>query len=266
MSADTGRAQGDFKVTVLGTSPAWTNPNGACSGYLVSCGSDNVLVECGSGVLGRVRARLALDELAGVVISHLHPDHFIDLVSLCYGLKYGGLRKGARLSLHAPPGAREYLSELGRVIEGDPRFFEDTYDLKEYDPALPLQIGSLVFRFREVKHYIPSYAMAIEAGRRLVFSGDAASCEALLELARGADLFLCEAGVDSREEDDPNPAQRGHMTAAEAADLARRAGVARLLLTHYRCNPGRNGHLLAEASAAFGGPTELAEEGRSYSV
>jgi ribonuclease BN (tRNA processing enzyme) len=251
---------------VLGASPAWPNPNGACSGYLVSSGSDNVLVECGSGVVARLRARLGLDELAAVVVSHLHPDHFIDLVSLRYGLKYGGLRTDPRLPLYAPPGAGEFLSQLGRVIEGDAGFFDGTYNVKEYDPALPLQIGSLIFRFREVKHYIPSYAMAIQAGRRLVFSGDAAACEALLELARGADLFLCEAGVESWEEDDPNPAQRGHMTAAEAADLARRAGAARLLLTHYRWNPGRNGRLLAEASAAFGGPTEFAEEGRSYNV
>jgi ribonuclease BN (tRNA processing enzyme) len=79
-------------------------------------------------------------------------------------------------------------------------------------------------------------------------------------------LFLCEAAYHDRDEDDPDPARRGHMTPVEAAQLARRAGVTRLLLTHYRSVPERDGELLAEASAAFGRSIEFAEEGRTYTV
>jgi ribonuclease BN (tRNA processing enzyme) len=260
------RGVSDFNLTVLGASPAWANPGGACSGYIAACGPDRVLLECGFGVLGRLRERLPLDQLSAVVISHLHADHFMDLVPLRYGLKYGRLRADPRLPLYAPPGATEFFARLGRALDGDPHFFDHTYHLKEYSPEAPLEIGSLTFQFRKVKHYVPSYAMAIRAGRKLVFSADAAPCEALRDLARGADLFLCEAAIDRREEDDPDPRHRGHMTAVEAGAVAHEAGVRRLLLTHFRSNADRNGQAVDGARDVFGGPTELALEGRSYEV
>lgn len=256
----------ELSVRVLGASPAWPNPGGACSGYLVSSGSDHVLIECGIGVLARLRACLPLDQLAAVIISHLHADHFMDLVPLRYGLKYGGLRSDPRLPLYAPPGAAAFFAGLGRALDGDPSFFDATFALREYEPGTPLHIGSLTIHFQRVKHYVPSFAMAVEADRKLAFSADAAPCAALANLARGADLFLCEAALNGPEEDDPDPNNRGHMTALEAARLARQAGVQRLLLTHYRSSPERNGHLLDEAKGVFGGPTELAKEGQSYSV
>ena len=118
----------ELRLTVLGCSPAWANPGGACSGYLVSNGDDHVLVECGFGILSRLRQRLPLERLRAVVISHLHADHFMDLVPLRYGLKYGGLRGGATLPLIVPPTAKNerYLrakqEKLGHLLglEGAP--------------------------------------------------------------------------------------------------------------------------------------------------
>ena len=255
----------DLWLKVLGAGPAWANPGGACSGYLVSHGDDHVLVECGFGILSRLREALALDQLRGVVISHLHADHFMDLVPLRYGLKYGRLRSDPGLPLYAPPGATEFFARLGKALDGDERFFDATYRLEEYSPDEPLRLGSLTFGFRRVKHYIPSYGMTIRSGRLLAYSADAAPCPAVGELARGADLFVCEAALNGREDDDPNPDNRGHMTALEAAELARQSGAARLLLTHYRWDSNRE-EVLGAARDAFGGPTEFAVEGRTYTV
>jgi ribonuclease BN (tRNA processing enzyme) len=256
----------NFTVTVLGASPAWPNAGGACSGYLVSNGSDVVLIECGFGILSRVRERLELDQLKAVIISHLHADHFMDLVPLRYGLKYGALRSDPSLPLFAPPGATEFFARLGGALDNDPHFFDGTFNLNEYQPDRPLEIGSLTLEFRQVKHYVPSYAMAIHAGKKLAYSADAAPCPVLTEVASKADLFLCEAAIESTKDDDPSPSHRGHMTAVEAADIARLAGARRLLLTHYRANGTRDGALAAEARSVFGGPAEFAEEGRTYSV
>jgi ribonuclease BN (tRNA processing enzyme) len=255
-----------LSVTVLGASPAWANPGGACAGYLVRSGPDNVLLDCGSGTLGRLRCCLALDDLAAVCISHLHADHFIDLISLRYGLKYGGLRADPHLPLFAPPGAGEFFAGLGRALDGDPHFFDGTFELIEYRPGERTELGQLSLEFRAVKHYIPAYGLAIENERRLVYSGDAAPSPALADLARGADLFLCEAAITSPSQDDPNPANRGHLTALEAATLAREAGVARLLLTHYRANPECAPALARAATLAFGRPVEFACEGQEYQV
>lgn len=256
---------GELRLKVLGAGPAWPNPGGACSGYLVSAGEDHVLVECGFGTTARLREALPLDRLRAVVISHLHADHFMDLVPLRYGLKYGGLRSDPRLPLYAPPGSATFFATLGRALDGDEHFFDGTYRLHEYDPDTPLRIGPLGFRFRRVKHYVPSYAMAITAGSTLAFSADAAPCPSLVELARGADLFLCEGAINRREDDDPNGDSRGHMTPLEAAEIGREAGAARMLLTHYRWDANRD-EVLEPARAAFGGPIEFAVEGRTYPV
>jgi ribonuclease BN (tRNA processing enzyme) len=255
-----------FTITVLGAGPAWANPGGACSGYLLRSGGSNVLLECGFGIFSRLRQQLPLAELAAVVISHLHADHFMDLVPLRYGLKYGQLRADPGLRLYVPPGGAAFFAQLGRALDGDPHFFDGTFRLSEYAPRDPLEIGTMSFEFRLVKHYIPSHAMTITSGRRLAFSGDAAPCRALVEAARESDLFVCEAAINSTEEDDPDPDHRGHLTAAEAAAVASEANAARLLLTHYRSDPITNEAALARASRIFRGPTELAVEGRSYPV
>jgi ribonuclease BN (tRNA processing enzyme) len=255
----------EFDVTVLGASPAWTNPGGACSGYLLSRDDKHVLVECGFGILSRLRQAVDLNRLLGVVISHLHADHFMDLVPLRYGLKYGRLREDPGLPLYAPPGATEFLATLGRSLDGDPHFFDATYRLIEYAPGAALELGPFSFEFKRVKHYVPSFAMAVRAGRKLVYSGDAAPCGSLVEHARDADLFLCEAANDSLKDDDPNPRNRGHMTAAEAAEVAAKSGARRLLLTHYRSMSPRDA-ALAEARGIFGAAVDYVEEGRCYTV
>jgi ribonuclease BN (tRNA processing enzyme) len=226
-----------LSITVLGASPAWVNPGGACSGYLVSNDVDNILLECGPGILSRLREQLPLDQLAAVVISHLHADHFGDLIGFRYGLKYGNLRNDPALPLFAPPGATEFFARLGRALDGDAHFFDHTFCLTEFQPGSSMAIGSLELEFSPVKHYVPAYAIAVTAGKRLVFSGDAAPCQSLIDVARGADLFVCEAALSRREEDDPDDNHRGHMLATEAAEIAREAGVKRLLLTHYRTGP-----------------------------
>src|ERR1700687_112886 len=103
-------------LTILGASPAAPNPGGACSGYLVRQGDTAVLLDCGSGVAGRVPLHVPVNRLSGVAISHLHPDHYFDLVQLYYILKFGEPRPpvlSPRLPLFLPPGGREVLRAWG---------------------------------------------------------------------------------------------------------------------------------------------------------
>jgi ribonuclease BN (tRNA processing enzyme) len=190
----------------------------------------------------------------------------MDLVPLRYGLKYGKLRECARLPVYIPPGAARYFAELGCSLDGDPHFFDGTYQVSEYSPDTRLHIGGFDFTFRSVKHYIPSYGMTVEAGRRLAFSADAAPCGSLVDVARDANLFLCEAAIRGLDEDDPEPTLRGHLTAAEAGAIAQKAGAERLLLTHYRASKAHDPELLAGAATTFSGPVELATEHKTYVV
>lgn len=258
-------------LTVLGASPAAPNTEGACSSYLLQDGEAAVLVDCGSGAAARVGKYLAPNRLRGVAISHLHPDHYFDLVPLYYLLKFGERRPaelGPRLAVYVPPGGRAFLSRLGELIADRSAMLEDVFDVCEYRPRADVRIGGLPFSFHEVQHYVRSHAMRIRAsdGRTLVFSSDVAPCPQLVEAARGADLFLCESALLDPAQDEPDPARRGHMSAGEAGAAAQVAGARRLLLTHFRSGPAYDEHHLAAARAAFAGPVDLAREGRTYAV
>ena len=146
---------------------------------------------------------------------------------------------------------------------------EDVLDMREYSRRQrDGQIGGLTFTFHPVQHYILSHAMRVRGRRRDagVFVGRRRRARQLVEAARGADLFLCESALLDASQDEPDPARRGHMSAAEAGEAAREAGARRLLITHYRSGETHDAHHLDAASRAFGGPVELAREGKTYVV
>jgi ribonuclease BN (tRNA processing enzyme) len=157
-----------LRLTVLGSSPATPNPNGAGSGYLVSGQNERLLLDCGPGVIGRLRARADLDALDGVVISHLHQDHYIDVLSLRYWVKCGPGQRTRPLSVFLPPGGRERLARLGRAVDANPRFFERVLELHEYEPGTPLAVGALHVTPLPVQHYVPCCALVVATeGRQL---------------------------------------------------------------------------------------------------
>jgi ribonuclease BN (tRNA processing enzyme) len=258
-------------LTILGASPAAPNPGGACSGYLLRDGEIAVLMDCGPGTAGRIAQHIAPNRLQGVAISHLHPDHYFDLVQLYYMLKFGEPRPAELsllLPLFLPPGGREFMRRLGKLIADKPALLEDVYDVRDYVADCEMDVGGLPFTFHAVQHYIMSHAMRVRSssGAVLTFSSDVAPCPQLIEAARDADLLMCESAMLEASHDERDPARRGHMSAAEAGAAARQAGAKRLLITHYRSSPEYDAHHLAAATATFGGPVELAREGQTYVV
>jgi len=247
------------KLTVLGSSAAYPRPGGACSGYLVEQGSTRLLVDCGTGVLSNLQQVTALKEITHIVISHFHGDHILDIIPYRYAL-FHQRQEAPRPRLYLPPGGGEALLNSVSVFDTPRTFFYDFFEMEEYDPGSALKADDLSIEFAAAKHYISAYAMAISGGgKRLVYSSDSGPCGELAALAKGADLFLCEA---TRCENDE---EWGHMTAVEAATLAREAGVKRLVLTHFwpDCDYSR---LLEQAGAAFGRAFEMAQEFSSYTI
>jgi ribonuclease BN (tRNA processing enzyme) len=255
-------------LTILGAGPAAPNPGGANSGYLVRQADNAVLLDCGPGTVGQIALHLAPELLGGAAISHFHPDHYFDLVALYYLLKFGPPRRRGRLPVWLPPGGRAFLDRFGQLIGKKPAMLEDVFELCEYPLGTAVEIDGLEFSFHAVQHYIPAYAMRVRGrdGALLVFSGDAAPCAQLPEAARDADLFLCESSLLEPYQDEPDPAQRGHLTAAEAAAAASAANARRLLITHYRSSPEADAHHLRTAREKFHGPIELARPGETYVV
>src|SRR5690349_10451310 len=103
-----------MRLTILGKSPAWSDAGGACSSYLVEDGPTTLVVDCGNGAFGKLRAAVPYEEVDAVVLSHLHGDHLLDLVPFSYALTLGpaGTRRSRKPRLHAPLGAGDFLRRL----------------------------------------------------------------------------------------------------------------------------------------------------------
>jgi ribonuclease BN (tRNA processing enzyme) len=214
----------NVKLTVVGCSPAWPNAGSAHSGYLVSGGGARVLLDCGPGVLARLRRRRPWPQVDAIAISHMHLDHCGDLVAWLW-LHFSGPAAGTPgPELWLPPGGRERLGELARLAQ-----WEAVFGLHEYEEAVTFEAAGFRITPRRVVHYDePTWGLRVERdGHVLAYSADTASTPALAELAAAADVFLCEATLL-----EPEHGPRGHMTADDARTAFRDAGASRLLLVH----------------------------------
>jgi ribonuclease BN (tRNA processing enzyme) len=209
-----------------------------------------------------------------VLISHLHADHFLDLVPYSYALTYAprqqpvpvppwpGTDTPACPRLLAPPGAREVFRCVAGAW-GQGNLVEAAFALTEYDPAQPVEVGPFEMRFREVPHFVTTYAVDIRssAGGRLTFSADCKPNDALVEIARDTELLLVEATLPRPE----RTGVRGHLTPAEAGEHARLAGAKRVVLTHISDELDQT-WARKQAETAYGGDVEVAVDGSVFEV
>lgn len=221
-----------FRLTALGTGTAAPEPDTAASGLLLEAGGIAILFDCGAGIAPRLQQALGAERLSAVVVGHQHADHWIDLAPMRYRFAWGE-RATPRLPVFLPPGGSERLTPLAFAISERPSFFVDTYDVREYVSEEAFAVGPITVRPVPVQHYVPAWTMDITGprGERIVYGGDMGPTEATVELARGADLLILEATLETSVGDDP---RRGHLTTEEAIDMARRSGAKKTLLVHYR--------------------------------
>ena len=264
-----------MRLTVLGKSPSWQDADGACSGYLIEDDDSAVLIDCGNGVFSKLRRYRDYTTVDAVVLSHMHADHFLDLVPFSYALTYAprqqpvpvdrwpGIAHPARPRLIAPPGARETFR---RVVGawGNDDLIENAFALEEYEESSTPELGSLRLRFQSVPHFTETFAISVESangGGRLLFGADSKPTDNLIEFAHGADLLLIEGTLPRPE----RSGERGHLTPKEAGEHGKAAGAKRVVLTHIS---DELDSLWARDQGAqgFGAPVEIAREGAVYEV
>lgn len=213
----------EVRLTVIGSSPAWPNPGSVQSGYVVE-GDGALLLDCGPGVLGRLR-QLELYPRS-IAITHFHLDHWGDLVPWAWLNAYGPQEHRIDCALWLPPGGRNELADFA-AHWGNTDMFDEAFDVREFEAGVPFSTAGFEIHACPLPHYtLTSHGFRVRyGGKTLAYSGDSGPTEELAGLARGADLFLCEATL-ARGADDGLP--RGHLSADEA--LA--AADGRVLLTH----------------------------------
>jgi ribonuclease BN (tRNA processing enzyme) len=255
-----------MRLTIVGCSGSFAGPLSPASSYLLQSEHEgrtwNVLLDLGSGALGALQRHLDPALLDAVFITHLHPDHCVDLLGLYVSRKYDPRGVPAeRLPLWGPTGTAERLSLMYHGIEDGE--FERTYAIGRHVDAEPVQVGPFTVTPHLVNHPVEAYGFRVVAGGRVLgFTGDTDTTPALTPLLTGAHLALADSAfVEGRDE-----APDIHLTGRRAAEAAVAAGgVHRLMLTHL---PSWNDPQVCRAQAAevWGAGVELAEPGAAYDI
>jgi len=239
-------------------------PGAACSGYLLQAdGERPVLVDCGHGVFGELQAHADPREVA-VLLSHLHADHCLDLPAMLVWRRWAPGGPGERSLLFGPAGTATRIGAASSEYPGQVEDISDTYEVHEWSDRQPVQVHGLTVEPFKVAHPPATFGLRITGpeGQVLVYSGDTGICDEAVELARDADLFLCEATWTH----DPSCRPEGlHLSGTEAGRIAARAGARSLALTHIV--PWADAEeILDEAAREYAGPLQLVHQGQVIEV
>ncbi|WP_022924328.1 MBL fold metallo-hydrolase [Serinicoccus marinus] len=252
-----------MKLTVIGCSGSLPGPRGAASCYLLSAHDGDrewrVLLDLGSGALGPLQRHTDPLALDAVLLTHLHPDHCLDLTGLHVLRRHGPTPATDDLPVWGPPGVAERMARAHGVRAAEPLRGIAWGELTD---RVAVRVGPFTITPYAVRHPVAAFGFRVEAGGRvLAYTGDTDSCEALVPLLQGADLALVEAGFEAAE------ATRGiHLTPERAGQaVAGAGGVGRLVLTHLPPWADRK-EARREAEEAWPGPLTLAEEGGIWEV
>jgi ribonuclease BN (tRNA processing enzyme) len=241
-----------MKLTVLGGCGAWPAAGQACSGYVLEHGGYRLLIDPGFATLPRLLEVMEADDVDAVVISHGHPDHCADLNPL---LRARALRRDhpPALPVHTLPGAVDAVLSLDR-----PEMLAGAYALNEFTAGDRFEVGPFVVQTRLLPHFVPNAGFRLTAeGQTIAYTGDTGPTEDLIDLARGADIFLAEATFP---EEVPADSASYLSSARDAGRNAAAAGVGHLVLTHLW--PGTDSGNAAQAAAlSYREEVSVASEG-----
>lgn len=242
-----------MELRVLGSSGGWPAAGRPCSGYLLSEAGTRVWLDTGAGTLAELLRHHQLGDVDAIFISHLDPDHCSDLGLVRNAIAYGG---GSPMTVLGPPGWRRWFD----AAVPDPEATRAAFRTSDISLHRPVRIGNLTLAAFAVQHGPPTFGCRVESGDGvLAYSADSGPCAALIELARGADLFLCEAylSIPGR-----GPSETV-MQPEQAGSIAATAGARSLLLTHL--HPGAEaGDAIARARTTYPGPVDVAMPGAMY--
>ncbi|HEY4691305.1 MAG TPA: MBL fold metallo-hydrolase [Anaerolineae bacterium] len=248
------------RLVLLGTSAAVPDASHENTYMVLQGPGGAVMIDCGGSPIGRLeQAGVPHASLNAVIITHIHPDHAYGLPMLLMGLWLLG--RTARLPVYALGTVSARLNSVMDAYDwGDwPRFYPvDFAPIEERVGAPVLENADFRITAARNEHMVPTIGVRIEnkaTGFVTVYSSDTAPCEAILTLARGADVLIHEAAG----------ATPGHSNAMQAGEIARQAEAKKLVLVHYQVHADPSA-LAAEAQATFGGPVEVAQDMAEYTV
>lgn len=253
-----------MQLTILGCSGSLAAPGNPASSYVISVpGETDVVMDFGPGALAAMQERFD-PSAAHVIFSHLHADHCSDFPSLLVWRRYHPSAPAQqRHRLIGPSYAPEHLGRMSADAPGEQDDFTDTFEFTTWRAGQPEQLSGLsITPFDAIHPAQESHALRIEdaSGKVITFSGDSGYTPTLIDAARNADYFLCEAAWGATSE---GKAEGMHLSGKEAGRIAREAGVKTLVLVHIQpwTDPEE---VLAAARTEFDGEIILGKAGATF--
>ncbi len=248
-----------MKLTIVGCSGTMPGADGPASAYLVEASGFRLLVDCGNGASGALQRYIGLLDLDAVLITHVHADHCLDLVVYSYARRYG-TGNPKPIPVYGPAGLQERLLQAFDVAPADR--LDSVYEFRTLREGRRT-IGPFAIDLAPMNHPVETYGLRIMAdGASITYSADTGASPALVDLARNADLLLCEAAFAHGA---PGNVEGLHLTGRQAGEHATKAGAKRLVLTHIPPWIDAD-NALADAGATYAGPLELARAGKTYNL
>jgi ribonuclease BN (tRNA processing enzyme) len=255
----------DIALTILGSGTGLPSLERSACSVLVETGGKKILIDSGPGTMRRLlEAGTRIFELSHVFYSHFHPDHTAELAPMLFATRYpAGPGRSEPLTLVAGRGFEDFLSRLRHLYGSWIDIGAGLLSVVEMDTGEAGRRGFGAFELATapMRHNPESLGFRLtgKGGRSIVYSGDTDACEALVELSRGADILVCESAF-------PDSLRvGGHLTPGLAGEIAERAGVGRLVLTHFY--PACEGaDLEAECRKTYRGPLSLARDLMRFSL
>jgi ribonuclease BN (tRNA processing enzyme) len=247
------------ELTVLGAQGTWPGAGGENCGYLVTEDGYHLWVDAGTGTFARLQQVIPVDHVGAMLITHGHPDHFVDIIPTFYARHYGRLGKPG-LPFWSPGGFTDIAANL--VAENGRNVMAEAYEFRTAEAGVPFELGPFRITPFEMQHIgVLTLGYRIQSdGAVLAYTGDTGPCDAAVELARDADLFLSEATYQNASRLFPF-----HLSASQAGDLAKSASVGHLVLTHL--TPELDHRVsIREAADTYDGPIDIAVPGMVLEV
>lgn len=249
-----------LRLDVLGAGPAYTDRVGSTgAAYLIRSGGTAIVLDLGQGSFPRLASTIEPSKLDAVVVSHLHPDHFIDLVALRHYLRWQ-FHPGRRVRVIAPAGLGDRLDAL----HNEPGFTAAALDVETVEPGR-FDTGAVSLQACRVRHTADSYGFRIASrsgdGPGLVYSGDCGRAEDLDALVQPGDALLSEVSFG------PGPVPPGakHLDGPAVGALAARTSPGRVLLTHIQMGFDED-ETIAAVRARYEGPVDLVRPGQAFTL
>ncbi len=222
---------GQVEIQFLGSGDALGSGGRFQTCIHVTSGESRFLIDCGASSLIAMKCfAVAPGQVDMILLSHLHGDHFGGIPFFILDAQFG--RRTSPLTIAGPPGLKQRIGEAMEV------FFPGSSQVQQ-----KFAVGYVEFRDRNsvslgpakvtpftVIHPsgAPSYALRVETGGKVIaYSGDTEWTDALVEVARGADIFICETYLFEKK-------VKYHLDYHTLIDRREALGCQRLMMTHMK--------------------------------